>query len=88
MYYILDCTAIENQEDFSDCVGRFDDLQSAVIEYLDDFYEIRSDYGNPIDYLVKYIPENNYEQILNDFHYLVANSEEELYKKYKNGELV
>ncbi len=91
MPYILDYRAIKEGEDFEESVSRFDSLEDIVAEYLevDEYLKryklIRSDYSDPIEYLLRYIPESNYENILKDLEYMIADSKKELLKNIKEN---
>lgn len=66
----------------------YNTMYDAVYDLMTDFFEARSDYGDPVRILLAYVPENRYEEILNDFHYLCANTRDEMIKKLKDGEWV
>lgn len=94
MVYIFDITYAESIEDLlksesisdeefnEECIEAFCDIDTATEELLNRFYEVQSDYGNPIESLLRYISADDKRKILSELHYLIGESEEEVRKKW------
>ena len=95
MIYILDVTAAEDWEynpkdetsvkDFcSWCVRTFPDIHEATEELLKDYYEVRSDYGDPIGTILREVTEAGKRKLLTDFHYIIGSSERDALDQWED----
>lgn len=77
---------IQISDMIEECIWKYDNIREATIELMEDYFEARSDYGNPIEVLLKYVPDQNLGAILTDFHYLTDESKDNLIKRIQAGE--
>ena len=92
--FVFDCNQIEdyditNNEELNmliEEIRSFPTLRDATETLLSEFFEVDTIYGDPIATLLDYVPENRYEEILNDYHYMIADNKKELIAKIKNGD--
>lgn len=87
MIYILDETQAEDLGvlwEKKDCIRKFATVRCAAETLMEEFYECTSEYGDPVGQLLSYIPDNKLKTLLNDFHYAVGTSEDELWEAWEN----
>lgn len=84
MIYVVDIDRAEDKEfTREESIREFDRIPDAAHTLLNEFYEIDSDYGDPIRDLLKYITiENQKDMLSNEFNYYIARSRESAEKKF------
>ena len=66
-----------------ECIMKYDSMREAVADLLSNFFEARSDYGDPVSDILKYVPDQNLGNILTDYNYLFDESKSGLISKIK-----
>lgn len=90
-FLLLDLSRVEdylnNDIDLDELVVKTNNLKETTRDMLEDFFEARSDYGDPVLELFKYFPKwgsqdstviNFYTKILQDYNYEVFTSEKDM----------
>ena len=77
--YIFDYTAYQN-DPYDDYIIETDDLRETTKELLQYYYELRSDYGEPIKDLMRFIDDSKLNDILENYEYRVFDTETDVTK--------
>lgn len=78
--YIFDYNAYQNYPYNEEIVIVTDDLRETTKELLQYYYEPRSDYGNPIKDLMRFIDDSKLKDILENYEYRVFDTETDVTK--------
>lgn len=93
MLYIFDMETFRNVNDsYEKCVIETDDLRKTTKELLQKYYELRSDYGDPVKDIIRFVSDSRLETLLEEYSYEVFHSKKgvldyiEMLKKKKHKE--
>ena len=67
---------------YEDCIRSFPSIRQATETILTEYFECYSNYGDPIQTLLKHVSEIGLKRLLADYHYLVGNSKDEVIRKW------
>lgn len=70
------------EELYKNCIRSFPNTRQATETLLTEFFGCGNDYSNPIQTLLKHVPEIGLRRILTDYHYLTGNSKNEVIRKW------
>lgn len=79
VFYILDPNDFENFDEESQTLQEYveatgvskEGFREEVIKLLKYYYEARSDYGDPVASIVRFVPDEKLKDLIQDYNYVV-----------------